>query len=282
MPSARRLRLVTLAAILTVIFVLYYAFGFGGSGQSADFYHKTMDAMHGRSSPGGQPVIDSETGLKTGHIPADRDGDGDVDEDDRRQGKDLQEHLSKLAQEAKDSANKKAGPKPDAPSKLVGVGNSAEGNRKPVDAKGETKPETAPAAKGKEKERVPQTPAEQALHSILEKAPVVIFSKTYCPYSMRAKGILLEKYLIIPKPEVVELNEDPLGPDLQDLLLILTGRRTVPNVLINRVSIGGADEIIELDNAGRLVGKVQEMGQHMVEISERFSAEQVKGAAPAH
>ncbi|KAK8141545.1 hypothetical protein G3M48_010350 [Beauveria asiatica] len=280
MPSARRLRLVTLAAIVMVIFVLYYASGFGGSGQSADFYHKTMDAMHGRPSPGGQPVIDSETGLKTGHIPADRDGDGDVDEDDRRQGKDLQEHLSKLAQEAKDSANKKAGPKPDAPSKLVGVGNSAEGNRKPVDAKGETKPETA--AKGKDKERVPETPAEQELHSILEKAPVVIFSKTYCPYSMRAKGILLEKYLISPKPEVVELNDHPLRSDLQDVLLTLTGRRTVPNVLVNGASIGGADEIIELDNAGRLVGKIQELGQHKVEVSERFSAEQVKGAPPAH
>lgn len=280
MPSARRLRLVTLAAVVTVVFVLLYASGFGGgSGQSADFYHKTMDAMHGRS-PAGQSVINSETGLKTGHIPADRDGDGDIDEDDRKQGQDLQQHLSKLAQEAKDNANKKAGPKPDTPSKLVGVGNSAEGNRKPVAAK-EADAEVA-VPKGKDKERVPETPAEQALHGILKKGPVVIFSKTYCPHSRRAKGILLEKYLIHPRPEVVELDEHPLGPDLQDLLLGLTGRRTVPNVLINGESIGGADDIVELDNTGKLITKIQALGQRKVEVSERFSTEQVKGAAPAH
>ncbi|TQV95751.1 Glutaredoxin, eukaryotic/virial [Cordyceps javanica] len=286
MPSARRLRLVTLAAVVTVVFVLFYASGYGGgAGQSADFYHKTMDAMHGRA-PAGQSVINAETGLKTGHIPADRDGDGDIDEDDHKQGKNLQENLSKLAQEAKDNANKKAGPKPDTPSKLVGVGNSAEGNRKPPEAK-ESKEvkeakENEAASKGKEKDRVPETPAEQALHGILKKGPVVIFSKTYCPHSRRAKGILLEKYLIDPRPEVVELDEHPLGSDLQDLLLGLTGRRTVPNVLVNGKSIGGADDIVELDNTDKLIGKIQELGQRKVAVSERFSTEQVKGAAPAH
>lgn len=181
MPSARRLRLVTLAAVVTVVFVLFYASGFGGGGgQSADFYHKTMDAMSGRS-PGGQPVVDAGTGLRTGHIPADRDGDGDIDEDDHRQGKDLQEQQAKLAQEAKDSANKKAGPKPDAPSKLVGVGNSAEGNRKPpAEAKDDAArkktaaadAETAAASpKGKEKERMAETPAEQIFHNILKRGP---------------------------------------------------------------------------------------------------------------
>lgn len=69
---------------------------------------------------------------------------------------------------------------------------------------------------------------------------------------------------------------------MQDLLLGLTGRRTVPNVLINGASIGGADDIIDLDNKGQLISKMQEMGQRKVQVSERFSAEQVKGAAPAH
>ena len=175
MPSARRLRLVTLAAVVTVVFVLFYASGFGSSRQSADFYHKTMDAMSGRSSAG-QTVIDAGTGLRTGHIPADRDGDGDIDEDDHRKGKDLQEQQAKLAQEAKDSANKKAGPKPDAPSKLVGVGNSAEGNRKPAEAKEDAKKKTSADAeaalpKGKDKERVAETPAEQIFHNILKKGP---------------------------------------------------------------------------------------------------------------
>ncbi len=214
MPSARRLRLVTLAAVLTVVFVLFYASGFGGSGQSADFYHKTMDAMHGRS-PGGQTVINAETGLKTGHIPADRDGDGDIDEDDHKQGKDLQQQMTKLAQEAKDNANKKAGPRPDAPSKLVGVGNSAEGNRKPVDAKEDAKKATdaeAASQKGKEKERVAETPAEQAFYSILKKGPgTFLFSSKARRYA-----------------ETKRLTMLPSRHLLQDVLPVLEARQGHP------------------------------------------------------
>jgi glutaredoxin len=110
---------------------------------------------------------------------------------------------------------------------------------------------------------------------------VVIFSKSYCPYSKRAKGIILEKYNIEPTPFVVELDEDPLGSELQDLLEAKTGRRTVPNVLINGVSIGGADEIVALDKNNQLTGKMQDLGQRRVQASLRFGAEEVKGAAPA-
>ncbi len=85
-----------------------------------------------------------------------------------------------------------------------------------------------------------------------------------------------------PAPFVVELNEDPLGSELQDLLEAKTGRRTVPNVLVNGVSIGGADEVVGLDNNDQLTGKIQDLGQRRVQASLRFGAEEVKGAAPAH
>lgn len=178
MPSARRIRLLALAAVVTIFFVFFYGTGLGrsNSGTSADFYHKTMDAMRGNGNGPGQTIINAETGKKAGHIPADTDGDGDIDDDDKKARKELQDRLSKLAQEAKDNANEKAGPKPDTPSKLVGVGNSAEGNRKP-DGDGVKKAEDKKAAngaaaeKGKEKARVPESPAEVALFDILKKAP---------------------------------------------------------------------------------------------------------------
>lgn len=107
--------------------------------------------------------------------------------------------------------------------------------------------------------------------------PVIIFSKSYCPFSKRAKGLLLEKYLITPDPYVVELDEHPLGSQLQDQLLEKTGRRTVPNIMINGVSIGGADDIVELDNSDTLVKKMVELGQKRVKMVERF----VSGG-PAH
>jgi glutaredoxin-related protein len=39
-----------------------------------------------------------------------------------------------------------------------------------------------------------------------------------------------------------------------------TGRRTVPNVLINGKSIGGGDDVEALDVKGELVEKVRGMG----------------------
>ncbi len=59
---------------------------------------------------------------------------------------------------------------------------------------------------------------------------------------------------------MVELDKHPLGPGLQSALGKSTGRRTVPNVLINGKSIGGGDEVESLDQSGELVSKVKSMG----------------------
>jgi glutaredoxin len=104
----------------------------------------------------------------------------------------------------------------------------------------------------------------------LTPATVIIFSKTYCPFSLRAKGVLLEKYVITPEPFVVELDEHPIGAHLQDELKEKTGRGTVPNILINGISIGGADDIIEMDNADKLMDNIRELGGKRVEIAERL------------
>lgn len=101
---------------------------------------------------------------------------------------------------------------------------------------------------------------EVELNSILKKGPIIVFSKSWCPYSKKAKSILLEKYSIVPAPYVVELNQHPLGAGLQSALEKSTGRRTVPNVLINGKSIGGGDDVETLDVSGELVNKVKTMG----------------------
>lgn len=64
----------------------------------------------------------------------------------------------------------------------------------------------------------------------------------------------------MPTPYVVELDEHRLGPALQAALEKKTGRRTVPNVLINGKSIGGGDDVQKLDLDGELVAKVKSMG----------------------
>ncbi len=100
--------------------------------------------------------------------------------------------------------------------------------------------------------------------------PVIIFSKTYCPYSKKAKRILLEKLKIVPSPFVVELDEHPLGVGLQFALQKSTGRQTVPNVLINGKSIGGGDDIEDLEIKGTLVEKISSMGgKRIMEVGRR-------------
>ncbi len=102
--------------------------------------------------------------------------------------------------------------------------------------------------------------------------PVIIFSKSYCPYSKKAKSIFLDRYSIVPAPFVVELDEHPLGAALQAELERTTGRRTVPNVLINARSIGGGDEVAELDAQDKLMDKVRTMaGKRIMEAKRRYS-----------
>lgn len=59
---------------------------------------------------------------------------------------------------------------------------------------------------------------------------------------------------------MVELDLHPLGLNLQSRLNELTGRRTVPNVLVNGVSIGGGDDVAGLDGKNELISKVKEIG----------------------
>ncbi|KAF1817408.1 glutaredoxin [Eremomyces bilateralis CBS 781.70] len=100
---------------------------------------------------------------------------------------------------------------------------------------------------------------EAELNTILKKSPIIIFSKTYCHFSMNAKRIF-GAYKIVPEPYIVELDEHPLGPKLQAKLGESTGRRTVPNILINGKSIGGGDDVAQLHEQGKLIETVKSMG----------------------
>jgi glutaredoxin len=89
---------------------------------------------------------------------------------------------------------------------------------------------------------------------------VIIFSKSYCPYSMKAKHILLEGYTISPAPFVVELDKHPIGKEIQAILKETTGRGTVPNILVNGKSIGGGDDIAAMDQSDDLATRLREYG----------------------
>ncbi|TKY72788.1 Glutaredoxin-C4 protein [Spatholobus suberectus] len=78
---------------------------------------------------------------------------------------------------------------------------------------------------------------------------IVIFSKTYCPYCRRAKAVFKELNQV---PHVVELDEREDGSKIQDILINIVGRRTVPQVFINGKHLGGSDDTVEAYESGRL------------------------------
>jgi len=55
-----------------------------------------------------------------------------------------------------------------------------------------------------------------------------------------------------------------MGQKLQDTLQRMTGRGTVPNVLINGKSIGGGNDIEALDTGNTLIDTVKSMGKKRI------------------
>ncbi|EIN11418.1 glutaredoxin [Punctularia strigosozonata HHB-11173 SS5] len=100
------------------------------------------------------------------------------------------------------------------------------------------------------------TPSVKTLN---DQYPLVVFSKTYCPFSKRGKA-LLESYKLVPPPKVVEVDLRGDGTTIQTILGRLTGRRTVPNVVLKGNSIGGSDDIHALHAQGKLKPLLESAG----------------------
>ncbi|KAL1592542.1 hypothetical protein SLS59_009634 [Nothophoma quercina] len=236
MPSQRRMRLFGVLFLVTVVVVLYMTRS-GTQTHVSDFYTKTQEALqqHDFAEAAKQRDADSVgTRLKAAEEAAKKAADDKSAEFHKAvEGKD-----KSVAGRVK-IEGEKATPVP---------GVAAQGGR-PRDQ-----------AAMKENETPEDHDVEMELNAILKKSPVIIFSKSYCPFSKRAKHILLEKYSITPTPYVVELDEHPLGAKLQDTLAQMTGRRTVPNVLVQGKSIGGGDDMQELDETDKLIDTFKSLG----------------------
>jgi glutaredoxin 3 len=75
---------------------------------------------------------------------------------------------------------------------------------------------------------------------------VIVYTTSYCPYCVAAKRLLERKQ--IPFEEIDVTHDDAL----RLWLVETTGRRTVPQIFIGGVSIGGYDELAALEASGEL------------------------------
>ncbi|KAF5385916.1 hypothetical protein D9615_002264 [Tricholomella constricta] len=109
-------------------------------------------------------------------------------------------------------------------------------------------------------EKVDWTKTVKKLNEIY---PVVVFSKSYCPFSRRAKK-LLETYNIRPPPKIIEVDLRRDSVIIKSILSRLTQHHTFPNILIRGQSIGGSDELQAL-HAQRHLTKVLEKAGAVVQ-----------------
>ena len=80
------------------------------------------------------------------------------------------------------------------------------------------------------------------------KPRVLMYSTAVCPYCVRAENLLRARGVT----DIEKLRID-LDPQLQAEMMEKTSRRTVPQIFIGDTHVGGCDDLIALDQAGKLL-----------------------------
>ncbi|SJX65867.1 related to Glutaredoxin [Sporisorium reilianum f. sp. reilianum] len=86
---------------------------------------------------------------------------------------------------------------------------------------------------------------------------LTVFSKSYCPYSKKAKALLNSLNATYTTYEV-DLRPD--AHELQPLLAKLTAHATFPTVLARERLVGGSDDLADLQSIGALKSVLQSVG----------------------
>ncbi|KAJ3301065.1 glutaredoxin [Blyttiomyces sp. JEL0837] len=91
--------------------------------------------------------------------------------------------------------------------------------------------------------------AKEIAEQLISSNHVTVFSKSYCPYCRKAKGLLdtLKVQYV-----AIELDNRPDGDAIQGYLAQKTGQRTVPNIFIDGAHVGGCDDLHAKHSSGEL------------------------------
>jgi glutaredoxin 3 len=75
-----------------------------------------------------------------------------------------------------------------------------------------------------------------------------MYSTAVCPYCIRAEKLLQARGVV----EIEKVRVD-LEPERRVEMMEKTSRRTVPQIFIGDTHVGGCDELVALDHAGKLL-----------------------------
>jgi len=83
----------------------------------------------------------------------------------------------------------------------------------------------------------------------MSRAPrVLMYSTAVCPYCIRAEQLLRARGAV----DIEKVRVD-LAPERRAEMMDKTGRRTVPQIYIGDTHVGGCDDLVALDHAGKLL-----------------------------
>lgn len=90
-----------------------------------------------------------------------------------------------------------------------------------------------------------------------KQSPLTVFSKSYCPFSKKAKELLTKMGAQFDLYEV-DLRSDAEG--LQNGLREISGHSTFPTIFVQDTLIGGSDDLVRLESTGVLRGILEGAG----------------------
>src|SRR5688572_3209946 len=76
---------------------------------------------------------------------------------------------------------------------------------------------------------------------------VEMYSTAICPYCMAAKNLLKQKGM-----DYTEIRVDTDRQRYEEMLARTGGRRSVPQIFVNGVFVGGFDDLVAADRSGKL------------------------------
>lgn len=76
---------------------------------------------------------------------------------------------------------------------------------------------------------------------------VTMYSKVTCPFCVHAEQLLQRKGVA----NLVKINIEQDSGELQNMIS-QTGRRSVPQIFVGDTHVGGFDDLVSLEHAGKL------------------------------
>jgi len=107
----------------------------------------------------------------------------------------------------------------------------------------------------------PKQPEEftHMVTKLIEENPILLFTKTYCPYSKKLKK-MFDEHLTKDEYHAFDIDKMKYGKGIHEAVTELTGRHSVPNVFIGGVNTGGDEETEALAASGELKKMLDKLG----------------------